>query len=192
MKVFLGSPNSRVSTVFIIFELIVIALLTVVLINTNKRIYRANNNIISKDGLIYRNGESNPYTGHILDTLDNKVIIEYDVVNGKKDGAFYVSTIEGVFTVYGIISDNKNVGCWKYFYDSGQLQCSGYYDNDLPTGKWQWFNENGSLKTDGIFLRGKKEGKWIEYDEDGYMIRIINYYDGEILSKVEILKPKII
>jgi hypothetical protein len=24
------------------------------------------------------------------------------------------------------------------------------------------------------------------------MIRIINYYDGEILSKVEILKPKII
>ena len=192
MKEFLGSSKSRISFVFIIFELIVIALLTIVLINTNNRIYRASNNIITKDGLIYRNGESLPYTGHVLDTLDNKIIIEYDVVNGKKEGAFYISTLKGIFTVYGIISDNKNVGCWKYFYDNGQLQCTGYYDNDFPIGKWQWFYKNGVIQTDGVYLKGKREGKWIEYDEDGYPTRINNYYDGEILSKVEILKPKII
>jgi len=191
MKTFLGTPKSRVYSVFIVFELIIIALLTIVLINTNNRIHQTNN-IVTKDGLIYRNGESLPYTGHILDTLDNKVIIEYDVVNGKKEGAFYVSTIKGIFTVYGLISDNKNVGCWKYFYDNGQLQCTGYYDNDLPVGKWQWFNENGTVKTDGVFLNGKREGKWIEYDEDGYLIRVSNYLEGEMISKVEIHKPKII
>ena len=191
MKQFLGTPKSRVYTVFIFFELIIIALLIIVLINTNNRIYRSND-ILTKDGLIYRSGESMPYTGHVLDTLDNKVIIEYDVVNGKKEGAFYVSTLAGVFTVYGLISDNRNVGCWKYYYDSGQLQCTGYYDNDLPLGKWQWFNKNGSLKTDGVFLKGRREGKWIEYDEDGYPIRVTNYIDGEILSEVEIQKVKII
>ena len=191
MKQFLGTPKSRVYTVFIFFELIIIILLIVVLVNTTSRI-NTSKNILTKDGLIYKSSESVPYTGHILDTLDNKVIIEYDVVNGKKEGAFYVSTLAGIFTIYGFISDNKNVGNWKYFYDSGQLQCTGNYDNDLPTGKWKWYYKNGLEKSEGIFVKGKREGKWIEYDEKGSPIKIINYNNGDVLSMIEIKNPKMI
>jgi antitoxin component YwqK of YwqJK toxin-antitoxin module len=184
------NPKSRVNSVIIVFELFIIAILTTALLNINPTKSRSNN-ILTKDGLIYKTGESIPYTGHILDTLQNKVILEYDVVNGKKDGAFYVSTLSGIFTVYGLISENKNVGCWKYFYDGGQLQCTGYYDNDLPIGTWQWFYENGLKKSEGTFIKGRREGKWIEYDDDGYPIRFINYFDDEVISKIEIHKPKL-
>ena len=57
---------------------------------------------------------SSPYTGHINDTLENK-IIGYDVVNGLKHGEFLISTLEGNFSVTGFVENNKNVGTGNIF-----------------------------------------------------------------------------
>ena len=181
----------RIYYIFIVFEIICLVLLVITLLNLNSSKHKTNN-ILIKDGLIYRSGESTPLTGKVLDTLDNKVILEYDVVNGIKEGQFFISTLEGKYTVFGSISANKNVGCWKYFYEDGQIQCSGCYDNDLPTGKWTWFYENGREMGEGLYLKGIKVGKWIEYDDTGYPISFILYQDDEVINKVEIHKPKMI
>jgi antitoxin component YwqK of YwqJK toxin-antitoxin module len=185
-----GSKKS-VYYIFLVIEFTYLLLFVVAFLNTKFKSHKTNN-IFIKDGLIYHGNESTPYTGNILDTLENKVIIEYSVVNGIKEGGFFISTLAGVFTVYGHINDNKNVGRWEYYYDSGQLQCTGNYYNDLPTGKWKWYYKNGLEKSEGIFVKGKKEGKWTEYDEEGNPIKIINYYNGEMLSMVEIENPKMI
>ena len=191
MNPFSNGSKKSVYYIFLVFEVIYLLLFIVTFLNTKFKNHKTNN-ILIKNGLIYHGNESVPYTGNILDTLENKVIIEYNVVNGIKEGGFFISTLAGVFTVYGHISDNKNVGRWKYFYDSGQLQCTGNYDNDLPSGKWKWYYKNGLEMSEGIFVKGKREGKWIEYDEKGYPIKITNYNDGDVLSIIEIENPKMI
>jgi len=128
-----NSRNSWVNSYLIVTELLVIIILSVCLylssiLSDNSRL----NKIFINDGLIYKNGESNPYTGRILDTLQNHLIIEYDVVNGLKNGEFLVSTVEGIFTVYGFIENNKNIGRWQYYYENGQLECTGEFIDDTP------------------------------------------------------------
>jgi antitoxin component YwqK of YwqJK toxin-antitoxin module len=191
MNPFSSRVSSRVYFTFLVFEVISIIILIMVYMNINSKTYKSNN-IVVKNGLIYLCGDSNPYTGKILDTLQSRVILEYDVVKGIKEGQFFISTMEGKFTVFGQISDNKNVGYWKYYYDSGKLQCTGYYDSDLPTGRWIWYYENGQEKGEGLYLKGRKDGKWIEYDENGYLKRLIMYDDDEVINKIEIHKPRMI
>ena len=183
------SINSFIIFLQIIFIGILVSLLFITPVmkhHSGKRI------IVVNDGLIYLKGESHPYTGRILDTLQKKIIIEYDVVNGLKNGEFFLSNLDGIYTVYGFINDNKNVGTWHYYYDNGQLECTGNFNDDKPTGKWVWYYKNGIKKSEGIYINGKPEGKWSQYDQFGYPNLIIKYRLGELLSTVEIVKPKFI
>jgi len=187
------SKNKRANSYLIFIEIFIIVILTAFLFykpsvshNFSKRI------IVIDDGLIYQKGESHPFTGRILDTLNKKIIIEYDVVNGLKNGEFFLSNLDGIYTVYGFINNNKNVGTWQYYYDDGQLECTGNFNDDKPTGKWAWYYQNGVKKSEGIYIKGKPEGKWIQYDKFGYPNLIINYQAGELLSIVKIDKPNLI
>ena len=189
----LFSKGKRVYSYIIIIKLIITVTLIYLLFfgieskhHFGKRIIEVN------DGLIYQKGESQPFTGRILDTLQKSIIIEYDVVNGIKNGEFFLSNLDGIYTVYGFINDNKNVGTWHYYYDDGQLECTGDFKDDKPTGKWVWYHKNGVKKSEGFYINGRPEGKWIQYDKDGYTNLIIKYQNGELLSSVEITKPALI
>jgi antitoxin component YwqK of YwqJK toxin-antitoxin module len=144
------------------------------------------------DELIFLNGESTPFTGKIQDTLSNKMIVEFNVVKGIKHGQYLLFNLKGNLVISGFMENNKNDGNWEYFYDNGQLECTGDFNNDKPTGKWIWFYKNGIKKCEGIFSNGILEGKWVKYGEDGCLNIIINYGAGEILSIVEIDKPRTI
>ena len=140
---------------------------------------------IKEDGLIYKVGRENPFTGKIIDTLKNK-ILEYDVVDGLKNGVFRVSTIDGVVSIMGNVEDNMNIGEWSYFYPNGQLESIGYFNNDLPEGKWAWFYSNGNLKEAGTYLEGMKTGRWYQYNSEGSVVLIILYDLGEIIDEVHV------
>jgi antitoxin component YwqK of YwqJK toxin-antitoxin module len=151
--------------------------------------YYTNQNIeIKEDGLIYKVGQDDPYTGRILDTLQNKVL-EYDVVNGMKNGEFSLSSIEGIVSIHGSIEDNRNIGEWKYFYPNEQLESIGNFKNDNPHGKWVWYYSNGSIKEKGTFLNGKKTGTWYLYNWEGRLSSITMYDEGEKINEVK-FKPK--
>jgi antitoxin component YwqK of YwqJK toxin-antitoxin module len=140
---------------------------------------------IKEDGLIYKVGRDNPFTGRIIDTVENK-IVEYDVVEGLKNGEFRISSIEGIVTIKGNVEDNMNIGEWNYFYSNGQLESKGYFNNDLPEGKWVWFHLNGNLKETGTFVDGVKIGRWYQYNSEGNLVLIIYYDFGEIIEEVKI------
>ena len=144
--------------------------------------------IVINEGIIYRCGENSPFTGKVLDTLSNNMILEFDVVNGLKNGEFLVSTLNGVLTTCGYIENNKNIGTWKYFFESGQIESTGEFYNDKPNGKWTWYHENGSVKCEGIYVNGKQEGKWMSYDDSGNPVQIVNYSKGEEITKTQIEK----
>jgi antitoxin component YwqK of YwqJK toxin-antitoxin module len=149
--------------------------------------YYSTQNIYIKNGLIFKQGELNPFTGRVLDTLENK-IVEYDVVGGLKNGEFCVSDLKGIFTVSGAIENNKNVGSWSYFYESGQLESRGNFKYDLPHGKWQWFYKDGSIKSEGYYINGNQEGEWKSFSEHGLLKSITQFARGEITNKVIVSK----
>jgi antitoxin component YwqK of YwqJK toxin-antitoxin module len=151
--------------------------------------YYTNQNIeIREDGLIYKIGQDDPYTGRIIDTVQNKVV-EYDVVNGMKNGEFSLSSIEGIVSVYGSIEDNRNIGEWKYYYPNEQLESLGNFKNDNPHGKWVWYFSDGSVKEKGTFLNGYKTGTWYRYNLEGTLLSITTYDEGEKINEVK-FEPK--
>ena len=175
-----------VSVIIIIEVLIIITLLAVFLKNMriiSPETYKINT---SSNDLIYLPDNSGPYNGRMQDTLNNELIAKYDVVNGLKQGEFTLSTLDGIFAVQGFMNKNKNDGTWKYFYDSGELECTGDFDNDTPVGRWTWFYKNGTIKSTGNFINGEPDGQWIKYSLEGFTTMSINYRRGEIISQVQI------
>jgi antitoxin component YwqK of YwqJK toxin-antitoxin module len=139
--------------------------------------------------MIYSQDTDVPYTGKLLDTLDNKFIIEFNVVNGFKQGEFHLIKMDGTYAVQGHMNKNKNDGIWKYYYENGELECSGNFDDDKPSGKWTWFHRNGLVRCEGIFVNGKPEGQWIKYNQDGNPSVIVKYQFGEVINYVSLDTP---
>lgn len=164
-----------------LINFIAVGFLITVLVGCNN--YYKTHHIDVVDGLIFKQGESEPFTGRILDTLENK-IIEYDVVQGLRHGEFCVSNLQGVFTVSGMLKNNKNVGTWSYFFESGKLESKGNFMNDLPHGKWQWFYRDGTLRSEGYYINGIEEGVWKSFSEQGILNSIRRFTCGEIMNEV--------
>ncbi len=138
--------------------------------------------IVIKDGLIYALSDSIPYSGLIKDTISGK-IIEYEVVNGKKNGVFKTYYKNGILEMMGTIENNLNQGKWSYYYPSGNIESEGYFKDDLPTGLWKWYHENGNLREEGTFEKGNREGKWILYDLNGDKIEEKYFINNQLQEK---------
>ncbi|GAB4293516.1 MAG: hypothetical protein Kow0098_14450 [Ignavibacteriaceae bacterium] len=139
------------------------------------------------DGLIYKAGSSDPLTGEVSDTVNNK-IIKYNVINGIKQGSFMIYSSDGKIEVEGKVQNNKNVGEWRYYYPNGTLESIGNFVNDLPDGEWKWFYPDGALKEIGYFIEGKKEGTWVKYDQEGLFQKSVTYIKGEVVN--EVIRPQ--
>jgi len=174
------------SVIILIEILIIITLLIVFLFNWkifSHDTYKINS---TSSGLIYSRDKSVPFTGKMQDTLDNKLIAEFDVVDGFKQGEFILFTLNGNFAVKGFMNKNKNDGTWKYYYDDGQLECTGDFNDDEAVGKWTWLYKSGSIKSEGTFIQGKPDGRWMKYNTDGVPVIIINYNKGEVISLIQL------
>lgn len=142
---------------------------------TYKYAYRWGN-----DGLIYNSNNNELYTGTVLDTAD--VIIEFQVVDGRKNGTFKTFYPDGQVEKSGYVINNDNEGSWEYYYPTGQLESEGKFVNNLPEGKWISYYPNGNKKSEGFYKRGKQDEAWIYYNEQGGVINIVIYENGEFLE----------
>ena len=142
---------------------------------TQKEEEKLSNPLVLKDGLLFSDTLSTvPFTGRNKSRmLDMK--IEYDVVEGKKEGDFILYYPNDKIQMTGKMKDNKNVGEWKYYFLDGSIQTTGFYDNDIPTGHWMWYNPDGKVIEEGEYIDGKREGAWKNYDSLG-LIEIVRLY----------------
>lgn len=185
------SRGYKVPLPFILISVLFISAIIIMtpLVTNVQEVNEVSLQIVIRDGLIYKQGNDSPYTGHVIDTLDKK-IIEYDVVNGLKHGEFSISNLEGNFSCFGFVEQNKNVGNWKYFYDDGRLESTGDFIDDKPHGKWIWYFKNGKIKSEGNYLSGKPDGRWFKYDYQGHLNQVIYYSEGEIVSDIKFNIPR--
>lgn len=132
------------------------------------------------DGLIYNINNDKLFTGNVRDT--SNVIIEFQVVNGKKNGLFESYYLDGQIEKSGFILNDNNEGLWEYYYPNGQLESEGNFDNNLPEGKWISYYSNGNKKCEGSYKQGKQDKVWIYYDGEGNVINMIIYEDGKFVD----------
>lgn len=130
----------------------------------------------SNDGLIYKKGTKELYTGKIIDTAD--VIIKFDVVKGKKHGEFKTLYANGIVEKVGFMKNNNNEGEWKYFYPNGKIESIGYFKNNKPDGLWKSYYPDGKLKSIGNYKDGMEDGYWKNYDERGKITEYFYYKNG--------------
>ncbi len=147
---------------------------------------KLSNPLVLKDGLLYSDSLSTiPYTGrNKSNMLDMK--IEYDVVDGKKEGEFITYYSNDNIQISGKMKGNKNVGEWKYYFPDGSLETSGFFDNDSASGKWFWYNQKGQILEEGSFLAGLREGEWKTYDSTGAISIIRIYKNNEVIDSTRV------
>ncbi len=132
-----------------------------------------------REGILFIKGQDKLFSGKVVDTV-GKRILEYEVVNGKKNGIFKISLVKGSVAMVGLIKDNLNEGEWSYYYPNGHLESRGNFKNNLSEGKWTWYFDSGKIREIGYFQAGIKQGDWIIYDEKGNVIRKLFFKDGQI------------
>jgi len=139
-----------------------------------------------RDGLLYADSTAKvPFTGRNKSKALDQVV-EYDVLNGVKEGEFIIYYPNQKIQMIGKMKGNKNVGEWKYYFSDGSLQTSGYYDDDIPNGKWIWYNPKGKIMEEGNFLNGIRDGEWKSYDSVGNLSIVRIYKDSLMIDSTKI------
>jgi antitoxin component YwqK of YwqJK toxin-antitoxin module len=123
-------------------------------------------NYFEKDGTIYVIGSNELYSGKIKEETGGR-IIEYSVIDGKREGTLNIYYANGKTAMTGEMKNNKNNGEWKYYYKDGTLESKGNFHNNLPNGIWYYYYESGAMKEKGEYSEGKRIGEWIIFSESG-------------------------
>lgn len=158
-----------------VIKIFLVILSSLFLISCAQKQY-SRNYWIAKDGIIYKYGTNELFTGLVIDTAD--VIITFEVVNGVKNGAFITYYPNGKYEKYGMIKHNQNVGEWSYFYSNGQLESIGSFKKNKPSGKWISYYHNGKIKVEGTYKDGIQDGRWAYYNTKGKLINIFIFKNG--------------
>ncbi len=123
-------------------------------------------NLVLKDSLLYEINSEKPFTGTQKAKVNNNYM-EYEVVDGMKQGEFKIFYEDGTIQMSGSMDKNKNVGKWQYFFQEGKIESEGNFENDSPNGLWHFYYQDGKLKEEGYFKNGFRMGEWQFYNDNG-------------------------
>lgn len=100
----------------------------------------------------------------------------------NKNGSYFTGALQldenGERSVLEI-KEGQAQGAANYFYASGKLMETGFFENGLKSGKWLRYNENGTTVALALFNVGKKNGTWICWDDKGNKTFEMHYTNGD-------------
>ena len=97
---------------------------------------------------------------------------------GNKQGAWSKTYPGGALMYEGSFKDNKPVGLFKHYYESGKLKTEqNYVSGDISEVK-MYANDGKSIVATGKYNGKKKEGEWKYYIEER-LILTENFKDGK-------------
>lgn len=106
--------------------------------------------------------------------LKYKVI--YQEINGVKtkleEHKFYEN---GQKEYSGTFNNNARTGKWIYWYENGNIWTTCEYQKGLKHGSSVIYFKNGRTKIMGAYQINKPFGKWVFYDEAGNVLKEVNY-----------------
>ena len=145
-----------------------------------------------------------------------QIILEGDVVDGKKEGAWIayqggvkkdvpISIInyhKGIRNGLSVEFDSAGRFSIKEYYANGHLegrrvvqkfgqaQEESYYKNGVLDGPFYTYYPSGNLKIKGKYVNGKKEGQMVYYDMNGNPTMVYTYKNDEIVERKNLKKEE--
>ncbi len=76
---------------------------------------------------------------------------------------------------------NKENGLLKVtqYHDNGLVKQVGYFMEDKKVGVWEHFNESGVKISEASYTNGVKDGTWSVWNENGVMLYHMVYENGK-------------
>lgn len=115
--------------------------------------------IKEKNGLLYRKGEKEPYTGIVISNYPS-----------------------GRLRTKGSVRNGKMVEDYNEYFEDGQVKTKGEYRNGLQEGTWITNHNTGAVALKGQFINGLLEGTWYVYDQNGLLAKKIVYQNGILMK----------
>ncbi len=122
----------------------------------------------------------------IIDSYPNGVPtkVEYRKKSGNKDLVKHVRFYQsGEKQEEGRFENNLQHGKWIYWYENGQKWSEGFFFEGDRDGKSSVWYENGNLHYTGGYNKGKTDGEWKFYDSQGKLIKIVVFENGKKLNE---------
>jgi antitoxin component YwqK of YwqJK toxin-antitoxin module len=85
----------------------------------------------------------------------------------------------GQVQVEGFYQNDKRAGTFTYWYENGQIAATGEFANDLPNDVWVWWHENGQKAAIGKYRDGALVDQWRWWNEDGKLAQERTYNGNE-------------
>ena len=148
---FVSSNNKKYSTFFLFFLLFLF---------TSCSPSIGEDEIEERDGVFFRKGRTQPYTGSVIEKFDN----------GKKHYENHYK-------------DGTQNGKWLYWDENGEKTSEHIYQNGELLGKWSFnfsYFENGDKERQETYRDNKLDGLLIQWFENGQKEREANYSSGKL------------
>ncbi len=145
------------------------------------------NDLVLKNSLYYRSGESVPFTGKaityfsdsgIMGVVGKAIQTETTIVGGNLDGLYIEYYENGQRKIDYIYRMNKKEGEYREYYENGQIMIYGKYLSDKLEGEVNYFQLSGKLSKQENYKNGLLEGLVTEYDELGLKTTETTYKAG--------------
>lgn len=78
----------------------------------------------------------------------------------------------------GVYKNNKRVGVWFFYYETGEVFMEVEYLTDGITTNLKMYDPDKTKTAEGIYVKGKKEGTWYYYGKDSVKLREEPYKNG--------------
>jgi len=89
-----------------------------------------------------------------------KYIINDYYLSGQLQMKALAKNSEDPVTKYGTVTR---------YYENGQIESVGKYEDDLSTGAWKYYYENGDIEKFGNYIEGDRNGKWVGFHKDSIL-----------------------
>jgi len=131
--------------------------------------------LVEREGIVYKVGATEPYHGYSLLTDGNDVLTERWYYSGGyvvHKQAYTKGEEKGLRQIY-FFDCVLSQGCRG----SDQVKESGHYEDGQKEGNWQEFHRNGQVASKVTYRRGCYVGREERYHENGRLAERGNYAD---------------
>ena len=133
-----------------------------------------NESVIERDGLYYKKGATEPFTGKIANDLNHDKILG-KFKHGKRDGLWEFYHPNGQLRAKGKYKDGKYHGYWEWSFSDGSLESKGPFKDGKYEGYWVNHYNNNQLRWEGVYSKGKRVGPWVWFYPNGGIVEKSNY-----------------
>jgi antitoxin component YwqK of YwqJK toxin-antitoxin module len=113
---------------------------------------------------------------------NGKVFYSYDLLSGRKEGAYQYNALNGKTTLQGEFINGQEEGQWKAFYDNGKVDYVGTYLSGKHDSTWIYHFPNGAISSVADYRDDERDGVTRNFGPDGTALVEKLYIGGHLVG----------